>query len=239
MQNKTKAHLALLATNIKNSADSICISTSDEISLNNFYYPIEFYCGAAGILKLRYEASESKGREIATKVAMVCVESDDYKYVQTFFVNKENSQGTVTFKIPASGHYKLYLSQYNSTHIKYVIYPGSNLFFHNKKSILMNGLIMQDNSDINYQNKYLAINTNDSELTWSNLYPGIDNTSSLYTVSGKPISIQSDKEKLYNKAKLPSTKSTQFIFYKSSVYRWPPVLKYNLPCYFFFKYPLK
>lgn len=229
---------ALLASNMKNSADSICIITTDEASFNNFSYPINFYCGTPGILRVKYEASESKGKETATKVAMISVESDHYKYLQTSIVKQENSQGIITFKIPATGHYKLYLSQYNSTHIKYVIYPGSNLFFHNKKSILMNGLIMQDNSDINYPNKYLAINTNDLELTWSNLYPAIDNTSSLFTSSGKPISIQSDKQKLYNKAQLPLTQSTQFVFYRNKVYRWPPVLKNNLPCYFFLKFPL-
>ncbi len=231
---------ALLVKNIKNSADSICISTSDETSLTNFYYPISFYCGTPGILKVRYEAGKSEGKEILKKVAMVSVESANYAYLQTSFVNKENSQGTITFKIPASGHYKLYLSQYNSTHIKYVIYPRSNLFFHNKKSILMNGLMMQDNSESKYPNKYLAINTGNSDkLTWSNLYPAIDNSSSLFTSSGRPVSIESDKEKLYNKAEFSSSQTTPFVFYKNSVYRWPPVLKNNLPCYFFFKFPLK
>ncbi len=231
---------SFLSANVKYSADSICISTIDETAFGNFIYPVEFYCAVPGPLKIAYQTGRSENKnDEKKKIAVISVESNDYHYIKTDFLFKENSTGEVIYQLPVKGHYRLYLSQYNATHIKYVIYPGNTLFYHNKKSILMNGLKLQDDETINaYSNKYLAIYVPPADsLYFSNYYTGTPNTSHLYTASGGNIPVHTNL--LYNSAPLPKKRENNFIFYENSTYRWPPVLKNTAPYYFFLKYPLK
>lgn len=229
---------AFMAANVKNSADSIRISSIDETALGSFNYPITFFCSKPGKLTVSYRTDSSKALKKTGHVAIISVESDDYKFIKTNVIYKENSKGIIIYQLPSKGHYRLYLSQYNATHVSYVIYPGANLFYHNKKSILMNALLMQDQE--NYPNKYLAIYapTADS-LFFSNLYIGSGNTSRLYSATGKPIKVNATTQAFYNAAAVPKGQKNNFLFYENSLYRWPPILKNTAPYYFFLKYPLR
>ena len=232
---------SFLAANAKYSADSIRIATTDEAVQANFIYPIEFYCAAPGTLKINYQAGKSLLSGGIDNIAIVSVESSDYKFTKTETIYKQESNGTFIYNLPAKGHYKLYLSQFHSTHISYIIYPGNNLFYHNKKSIMMNAILMQDFETKNpYPNKYLAFYAPPSDsIYFGNLYYGSKNTSSLYTASGKSIVVNSNTQTLYNSAAFPKNEKYHFIFYENSLFRWPPVLNNTPPYYFFLKYPLK
>ena len=231
-----------LYANTKYSADSILITTIDETAFGNYTYPMQFYCAAPGLLKIFYSADSSRNKtNKKDKVAIVGVESDDYRYIKNNFIYNENSSGMITYRLPAKGRYKLYLSQYNATHISYTIYPGKNLFYHDKRYALMNGLLMQDNSEKkSYSNKYLAfIAPSSDSLFFGNLYWNCNNTIRLHTRSGKDIPVNSNKQPFLNSAAIPKNLQNDFIFYSNTVFRWPPVLKNTVPCYFFLKYPIK
>ncbi len=232
---------AFLEANTKYSADSIRFCTIDETGFGKFIYPVEFYCATPGPLKVFYQADSSKIKDKKDKVAMIAVESNDYSFINNNTIIKENSNGTIIFQLPAKGHYRLYLSQYNATHICYVIYPGKNLFYQNKKSLLMNGLVMQDaDKKQPYPNKYIAFYAPPVDsIFFSNLYYSATNTSDLYTESGEPIPVTENLLTFYNSAAVPKNQQTNFIFYENSLFRWPPVLKNAAPYYFFLKFPLK
>ena len=227
-----------MAANVKNSADSIRISSIDETALGSFNYPITFFCGKPGKLTVSYQTDSSKAKNKTGHVAIISIESANYTFLKTNIIYKANSAGTIVYQLPAKGHYRLYLSQYNATHVSYVIYPGKNLFYHNKKSIMMNGLLMQDQES--YPNKYLAIYAPAADsLYFSNLYIASSNTSRLYSAAGKPIKVYATTQAFYNAAAVPKEQKNNFIFYGNSLYRWPPVLKNTAPYYFFFRYPLR
>ncbi|MEO6668252.1 MAG: DUF4838 domain-containing protein [Ferruginibacter sp.] len=232
---------SFLAANASLAADSIRIATTDEKAIPNFIYPLDFYCAAPGTLKIKYEAGKSQLDGSTGKVALVSVESADYKFIKTNAVYKQESNGTFLYQLPVKGHYRLYLSQFNATHVGYIIYPGNNLFYHNKKSIMMNTLLMQDIETKNpYPNKFLAFYAPQTDsIYFSNLYAGSKNTSNLYTPSGKPIAVYESKQTFYNSAAVPKNQKYPFMFYENSLFRWPPVLKNTAAYYFFLKYPLK
>ncbi|MEP7163982.1 MAG: DUF4838 domain-containing protein [Ferruginibacter sp.] len=233
---------AFLFANTKYSADSIRITTIDETAFGNYSYSLQFYCAAPGTLKIFYSADSSRNKNNKRdKVAIIGVESADYRYIKNDFVYKENSSGMIIYRIPFKGHYKLYLSQYNATHIAYTIYPGKNLFYYNKRHILMNGILMQDNSEKNYYpNKYLAfIAPATDSLYFANLYWSCNNTIHLHSGTGKDIPVNISRQPFLNSAAIPKSMQSGFIFYSNTVFRWPPVLKNTVPCYFFLKYPLK
>ena len=231
-----------LAANVKYSADSIHITTIDESSFGNYSYALQFYCAASGPLKITYRADSSQGKtDKRDKIAVVGVESTDYHFIKNDFIYKEKSHCTIIYHIPGKGHYKLYLSQYNATHVSYTIYPGMNLFYHDKRTILMNGLSMQDNSEKKYYpNKYLAfIAPATDSLYFSNLYWNCNNTIHLFTGHGKNIPVNSSRQPFLNSAAIQKDIQNSFIFFDNTVLRWPPVLKNTAPCYFFLKYPIK
>lgn len=228
------------AANSKYSPDSICISTMDESAFGNFVYPIPFYCSSPGLLKIRYKTDTSIVKHKKGKIAVIAAESNDYSYIQNYFIEEEKSTGTIQFKLPAKGHYRLYLGQYQATHTAFTIYPGKNLFYQDKKSIMMNGLLLQDNAEKNAcSNKYLAFITPQTDsIRFSNLYYSSTNTSRLYTASGNNIPVIENKSSYYNAAPVPSSQKLPFVFYENIVYRWPPVLKNTAPYYFFLKFPI-
>ncbi|MFT3908782.1 MAG: DUF4838 domain-containing protein [Ferruginibacter sp.] len=230
-----------LEANIKNSADSIRIVTTDEIAVPYYIYPIQFYCGSPGILKINYQADSSRTKNKIDKVTIVSVESADYKFLKTDIVYKGNSNGTLIYNIPSKGHYRLYLSQYNSTHTSYVIYPGKNIFYDNKKSIMPNCMLLQDYEKKNYcSNKWLAIYAPPVDsLHFCNFYIESVNTSRFYDATGKALTVRPGKQPFYNSVAVPKNQKDNFLFFENSSYRLPPVLKNTAPYYFFLKYPLK
>ena len=227
-----------LSANTKYSADSIRINTIDELAFGNYSYAIPFYCAEPCLLKISYNADSSmKKTNKSDKVAIIGIESADYSFIKNNFIKKENNTGIINYQIPAKGRYKLYLSQYNATHISYTIFPNKNLFYLEKRTILMNGLALQDN---NYSNKCLAfIAPSADSLYFSNLYWNTTNTIHLYTSSGKNIPVNNSGEPFLNAAALPAETRSKFIFFNNTVSRWPPVLQNTYPYYFFLKYPLQ
>jgi hypothetical protein len=231
-----------LKANIKNSADSFKISTMDETAVSNFIYPFQFYCSAPGILKINYKTSISQKPSLQKgKIALVAVEKDDYSFLKYTDINLENSNGIISYNLPTAGKYKLYLSQFDATHIEYVIYPGKSLFYHNKKSILMNLILMQDQTEKNnYSNKKIAVFVPAvDELKYSYLYWDCINTISFTSATGSPLLINTQKPSDEISISLKKDQQNNFIFYSNSQYRWPPVLVNTAPYYFFLKYPLK
>ena len=233
---------AFLSANTKYSADSILITTTDETSFGNYSYGLQFYCAQPGTLQIRYQAGSSLNKpNKKDKIAIIGVEAADYRFIKNDIVYNENSHGVFNYRLPEKGFYKLFLSQFNATHISYIIYPGRNLFYHDKRVILMNGLLMQDNSEKNhFSNKHLAFIAPVSDsIYFSNLYWNCNNTIHLFSESGKNIPVNSKKQPFLNAAAIPKEQQTGFLFFDNSIFRWPPVLKNATPCYFFLKYPLK
>lgn len=230
-----------LADNIKNSADSFRISSIDERAFGNYFYAFHFYSAGPGTLKINYQTDTSQTENNKRdKIAIIGVESIDYRFIKNNFIYKENSKGSFSYSIPAKGHYKLYLSQYNATHVSYTIIPGKNLFYHNKRSIMMNGMLMQDHSSNISSNKYLAFLAPPTDsLYFTNLYWNASNTIKLFTAGRNSIPVNSSRQPYLNSAAIPKSSQGKFIFYDNTVFRWPPILKNAAPYYFFLKYPLK
>ncbi|MEO6491058.1 MAG: DUF4838 domain-containing protein [Ferruginibacter sp.] len=230
-----------LANNVKYSADSIRIATIDELAFGNYMYPIDFYCGTPRPLMISYRTDSSKQKDNnQNKVAIVSVESADHTFLQLHEVNKENSSGKLIYFLPAKGHYKLYLSQYQATPVTYIIYPGKNLFYLAKRSIPMNGIMIQDNEKPNkYSNKYLAVPIPRADsLYFSNRYWNSTNTIKLYSEKGEQILVNSSREPMLNSADIHNSSKSSFIFFDNEVFRWPPIFKNTASYFFFLKYPL-
>jgi hypothetical protein len=230
-----------MAANIRYSADSFLISTMDETAFGNFVYPLSFYCNGKGTVKISYKTGSSqKAGLVKNKVAMVALESSDYRLIKNTNITSENSEGNIILNIPLKGHYKVYLSQYNATPVTYSIQPRNCLFYLNKKSIMMNGLLLQNNElKEKYPNKFLAIYAPAKDsLYFSNLYHSSNNTSRWFTESGIKLEVKEHKNKFYNAVAIPANRKSPFLFYENIVYRWPPVLKNTADYYFFLRYPL-
>ena len=227
---------------VKYNADSIRINTIDETAFGNYAYSINFYAAVPGLLSIAYKTDSSQARnKSGNKIAIVGVESNDYRFIKNDFIYKENSNGKLTYYIPTKGYYKLFLSQYNATNTSYVIYPGKNLFYLNKKAILMNGIILQDSAQKKYYpNKWLAFPAPAADsIYFSNLYWNCSNTIRLYSSSGKSLPVNSSRQPFLNSAFNPSKGQEDFIFFDNSTFRWPLVSMNTTPYFFFLKYPLK
>lgn len=226
------------------SADSIRIISMDEEAFKDFSYPVTFYASSAGKLRIRYKAG-TPGIEGNSKVSIISVEKRDYSFIKTNTIKTGNSSGVLEFQIPSKGHYRLYLSQYRATPVEFIIYPNRNLFYHAKKSIMMNGFRMQEPQDkAAYPNRYLAIYVPMTDslryVQFSSLYYSSTNSSRFYLANGSPLPVhESGAERYYQTAPIPYPPKQPVIFYENSVYRWPPVLKNGPDAYFFLKFPLK
>lgn len=227
---------AFFEKNIDKSADSILITTTDENGLNNFMYPVSIYNAVPGNkLVIKYQTGKSQIKHKADKVALAGIESNDYRFIQSVNIYKENSEGLLQFQLPKKGFYKLYLSQFNGTHISYTIYPGKSLFYHHKKSIPATGIILQDNS--NYPNKYLGIYYSD-KINFSNMYADAHNTSAFYNSNGSKLIVSPLSEQFMHSISIPQQAQNNFVYYENNLYRWQPVLKSGLSYYFFLKTPM-
>jgi Domain of unknown function (DUF4838) len=224
------------------SADSIKFSTLDEMAVPGLISPFEFYCAAPGILKIGYQTSKALKPSLQKgKIAMVAVEKNDYSYLKYNDIYNENSMDTITFLLPTTGRYLLYLGRFDATPVDYVIYPGKNLFYHNKKSIPMDMWLMQHQKEKNgYSNKNIAMYVpavNDLKLSYR--YWDCINTLGFTSASGNPLFVDPKNKSSQIKVPLRKDQQKNFIFYSNTQFRWPPVLINTAPCYFFLKYPIK
>ncbi len=232
---------ALLESFLPQRADSIRIQSMDETSFTHFGYALSFYSGGAGELQIRYRTGKIGKPGSNDKVAVVSVEKEDYQWVQTEQLAEPNQKGLLRFKIPGKGRYKLYLAQYQSTPLEWVILPGNQLFYHTRKSIMMNGIRMQEPpSEASYPNRHIAIWTPAEVLpkgvSFSVLYHSSTNTSKFYLQDGQRLDIISQLP-YFHTAALPA--GNRVIFYENDVYRWPPVIQGMPALYLYLKFPLK
>ena len=228
-----------LQSTSKYSADSIRISTVDEKAFGNYSYALNFYCSKPGMLKIVYQAGASLiKQQAADKIAIVSVESIDYSFIKNNFIKSENSNGMIVYHLPSKGRYRLYLSQYNATHLNYIIYPRGNLFFHDKYSLLMNGLMLQDSSKYYPNNQLAFIAPKTDSIYFRNAYYNVTNTVSLFNSAGKNIPVNNSRQPFVNAAANPKS-SPGFVFFSNSIFRWPLVLVNSPPVYFFLRFPLK
>jgi hypothetical protein len=224
------------------SADSIRIVTTDETALPDFSYPLDFYCTNPCTLKIRYYTSGSaKKKNYDSKTGMISVEGKDYNFVQTNFLEKENETGIISYVIPAKGHYRLFLAQYNATHIEYIIYPGNCIFYHHKKSLPATGINFQSNSTAaKYANRYLACYAPLSDsLRFRNIMLSAKTPAAFYDGNGNKLPVKENVNLLYNSVALPPGQKVPVVFFDNSQYRWPPVLINTASYFFFLKFPLK
>ena len=230
-----------MTANAKYSADSIRITTIDETSFGSYSYPLKFYAAAPGSLKINYQAGTAQIKNSKKdKIAIISVEKEDYSFIKNNLLYNENSAGTIIYRIPAKGYYKLYLSQYDATHVNYVIYPGKNLFYIDKRMILSNAMQLQDNAEKNnYSNKWLAFIATGDSIYFQNFCKECKNSIRLYTEAGKNIPVNSSRQPYINSAAVPLNRKTSFIFFDNNVFRWPALFKNSPPYYFFLKYPIK
>jgi len=232
---------SLLESFLPQRADSIRIQSMDETSFTHFGYALSFYSGGAGEIRVRYQAGKSANPGSNDKVSVISVEKEDYRWMETKQVTGPNQKSELRFKIPGKGRYKLYLAQYQSTPVEWVIIPGQQLFYHTRKSIMMNGIRMQEPiSEASYPNRYIAIwspkEVASKGMRFSVLYHSSSNTSRFYKADGQKLNIQLNLPD-FQVPPLPA--GNRVIFYENEVYRWPPVVQGMPPLYLYLKYPLK
>lgn len=224
-------------------ADSIRIATMDETAFINFMYPLSLYARGPGNLTIRFQVSESMQPDRQQqKTGIISLEKNDYSYIKTEIIRTGQQSGLVQFKLPARGRYRLYLSQYQATHIDYIIYPGDQLFYHAKKSILMNGLRMQEPAAPgSYPNRMIGLYAPGTNTkSFAMMYASSTNNARFFDPEGMKLATgkkNGSSEYLVSGFHLPENRP--FIFYENQVYRWPPVLLDGPAMYLFLRYPAK
>lgn len=221
------------------SADSLRFMTQDEEAFKNFMYAIPLYAPSALTITIKYTTGKNAITLNASKnYALMGIERDDYGFMQHHFVHRTMDSGTLTFHLPAAGHYKLFLAQYQSTPVQWIIYPGGSIFYLNKKTLPHHGILLQDEPSSTYDNAYMAV------LNPSALVPGYrlshyssKNTIKLYNFQGERIPV--DEKQSPHVLTFNSKASSEMLYYTNTVRRWPPVFYHTEPYLFFLKRPGK
>ena len=217
---------------ISYSADSILIRSMDEDAFGKYVYPVSFYNASPSVLKIRYTTNASSVLN-EEKTAIIACESDDYAYIKTQFIYPKNKTGIITFLLPAKGHYRLILSYFKATAMKFVVYPSNQLFYLHKKSILMNAMQLQtEGKQLSGKYGQIAFVQPNSGIILRYHYSTSYMPLRFFEQNGKEIKSHRKKELLLGKSDL----KIRFLFYTNEVYRWPPILE-NSPPYFFFLNP--
>ena len=231
---------AFLERTSKLSADSVLIQMVDEQAVSSYIYTIDIYCPLAGKLIIHYKAGNSKiTKLIANQKGFAAVLSDDYRYIDDQPIPLKSSMGTLTFFIPAKGHYQLSLGQQNSTPITFLIKPGANLLYINKASIPSNFVLLRDDKQLSPQS-YLAfyVPSVDS-ISYRYTYPDCVNTISLYNNTGQEVKANFSGVPSNIVYQTTTTDRNNFMYYSNSLFRWPPLIKNVPPYYFFLRFPVK
>ena len=237
---KTELPELFFAENIRFSPDSFMVKTMDESAFVNFVYPLTFYCKGPSTLKLTYRTGASQADGSKGKLMMAAVEKEDYSYISNHFESRELYDGTISFRLPSKGFYKLYLGQYQATPVNFTLFSKPFLFYHDKQMLLRNGMLLQELEPGNASPlKYLAVYAPPVDsLRFSNMNYNSNNSSSFFTAAGKKIPVAENKSNGMNSIPVPLKQKTPFVFFSNNVYRWPFILNNTAPAYFFLKYPL-
>lgn len=214
------------------SADSIRIETIDEQAFPKFVYALPFYCNAPGVLKIKYKVGFSK-MPLDQNQSLISVESEDYSFIENKFLTRQDGEGIFNFNIPEKGYYRLNIGRFNPAKIELIIYPKSNLFYLNKKSILTNALSLQEKPNSPYSNSsiYFLAPKNNKVVAM----PLKANTRLTYSFfANTKIPLKPDL-KLYPKLiSIPfKDENIKLISYQNEVDRWQ-LWFMNIQPYFFF-----
>ncbi|MEO5967604.1 MAG: DUF4838 domain-containing protein [Ferruginibacter sp.] len=219
------------------SSDSLRFETIDEESFAKFVYAIPFYCSKPGIIKIKYKSGLSKIPSKANKnLGLISIESDDYNFISNNFIKYQNIEGEINIEIPASGFYKLNLGQFYSTKIEFIVYPGSNLIYLNKKSILSNAFSLQENPQSAYSNAGIYfLSPADNKITVMPLKANTKLTYSFFNSSKIPLITNLILYPKYITIPFTNAQKTNFMYYKNDVIRWQPLFINTQPYLFFLK----
>ncbi len=233
---------SLLEKTAKFSPDSIVIRMIDPDYFPSFRYPLELYCPAPGPVMINFTTEKSRLENPAvTNSGFIAALSADFLYNQDYYIGKENRSGAYTFYLPKKGHYKLYLAQNNSTAIRYVIRPGKNLIYVNKKVIPMNAVMLQgQGDDAEKGNKYLALYIpNTDSVNYNMLCIDCANYVKLYAPSGKPKEMNVSGSPYNISTKIKGEEKNNYLFMSNDLRVWTAIMKNVPPYYFFLRFPLK
>ena len=212
--------------------DSISISSMDEEAFRKFIYPVSFYASTASKLKISYQL-KTAGVKSKNRAAIIACESADFSFIQTNFMYPQDDKGTVHFNIPAKGKYRLILSYFDATPVKFIIYPEKQLFYLHKKSLLMNGMLLHpERKSPESGETFPAFLTNSDQVTLGYNYQTSITPLKLYDQAGN--NIPANRSNPY--ITLKNSSGNKLIYYTNEVYRWPPVLLDTKPYFFFLKF---
>jgi hypothetical protein len=202
---------------------------------------VQVYCPAPGRIRVQYDAGKSKGPDSKSPSSgFVAILSDDYSYSNEFYLQPAKQKGTLSFILPRKGHYSLTLAQNNSTGIAFTVFPGKNLLYINKKTIPMNGVMLQDEADNKYKgNKYLAFYAPADSVHYNMIASGCVNYVQLYNAAGKLMPLNVSQSPFHISTRLEAADKNNFMYMTNGVFRWTAVLKNVPPYYFFLKFPAK
>ncbi len=233
--NLPKFDNSIFKTIANNTPDSIRFETIDEDAFSKFVYTIPFYCSQPGTLNIKYQTGSSKISVKANQsIGLISIESDNYNFTSNKFIKNQNSEEVINIEIPASGFYKLNLGQFYSTKVEFIIYPGSNLFYLNKKSILSNAFSLQENPKSVYSNSGIYfLSPAENILTVMPLKASARLTYSFFTSAKIPLITNLNLYPKYVTVPFTIAQKTNFMYYKNDVIRWQPLF-INVQPYFFF-----
>ncbi|MBX2939657.1 MAG: DUF4838 domain-containing protein [Ferruginibacter sp.] len=219
------------------TADSLRFMTQDEEAFKSFTYAIPLYAPIACTITIKYVTGKN-GIILnqPAQYALMGIEGNDYTYMEHHFVRRTLDSGTVTFYLPAGGHYKLYLAQYQSTPVQWVVHPGGSLLYLNKKALPHNGILLQDEPGSVYDNAYISIFKPLSGKPGYRLsHYSSKNTIKLYNEKG--MLLKTDERLSPHLLSVEAEGGSEILYFTNTVRRWPPVFYYTEPYVFFLKKP--
>lgn len=230
----------ILAKAYLQRADTVKIKLIDASAFVNHRYALQVYCVTPTKIRIRYEATPEKKNETKkSTIGFVAITKDDYSLHNEIALYTDKLKGEISFNLPAKGHYKLFFGQNNMHSFSYTILPGNSLYYINKNTIPMNGVLLQDDDDGKYNgNKYLAFYTgSEDSIRFGMIYPDCVNYVKLYNSEGQQKVLNTDQAPFNIALKLTATEKNTFMFFSNGLFRWPPAFKNISPYYFFLKTP--
>jgi hypothetical protein len=223
-------------------ADTVVLNMIDAAAFINYRYPVRVYCGGATNITIKYKATLSKSLPAGVKnIGFLSLIKDDYTVNDEKFIYPTQTQGTIVLRAPTAGYYFLYFAQHNITEYEYTVIPGKALLYINNSVIPCNGLQVMENADVkSATNKKLAFYTgNVSQLNYGMIYADYGNYTNIYNNKGQLKKITDNNAPYSLIVPLSEQEKNTFMYFTTSVYRWPPYFKNIAPYYFFLKFPLQ
>jgi hypothetical protein len=221
--------------------DTIRVNMIDAAAFTNYLNSFNVYCAAPTTITIFYKAKPEKplvGK--LSNIGLIGLLKDDYSVHSEQPIYPDKLNGSFTLSLPKAGHYKVILAQRNIVNYTYTIIPRKTLFYINNSVIPANGLQVMDNVDgKDNTNKQLAFYTGNADsLNYSMIYADRGNYLHIYNSKGQKKSLDIDNQPGHMALKLREDEKNTFMYFTTSVYRWPPQFKTTPPYYFYLKFPL-